>query len=230
MEDFPVNLADAIVGGVLLLSGVIAFAFGFIRVLLFIASFLGAILAIFQLFQPLKFLARDYIELELIADGVTIVAIFIIAFVLIATVGQLISRRVKGTGMGFLDRTLGFAVGLLSGAVVVSFTYAMMVRLIPSDDQPQWIREARALPLVIYGSQQLMRLAPEDALAEAERVAGTGRDRLMERLSFEDVLRLLLEPAPPAAPETPTDSEAETGYKGGERKQLDRLFEAQDAK
>ena len=131
MEDFPINVTDAVVATVLLASGLLAFAGGFIRVLLFIVSLLGAILATFHLFPVLSFLARDYIELKVIADVVTIVITFVAAFVLLSTIGQFISRRVKETGMGFLDRTLGFASGLLFGAVVVSFAYLVLARLVP---------------------------------------------------------------------------------------------------
>ncbi|MFQ5955959.1 MAG: CvpA family protein, partial [Kiloniellales bacterium] len=202
MEELPINITDGIVVAVLLTSGVLAFAGGFIRVLLFIVSLLGAILATFHLVPVLNSLARNYIAPQFLADAVTIVTIFVAAFVIVSTIGQLISRRAKETGMGFLDRTLGFAFGLVFGAVVVSFSYLILVRLIPPDDHPEWVQEARVLPLVIYGGQFLEGLAPEEPPTEEEAVPEEGRGRMSEALTFEEALRRVIAPGKPTPAET----------------------------
>ena len=195
--------------------------------LLSIVSGVGAILVTFHLFPVLNSFARDYIESELIADGATIVTVFVVALVLFSFVGQFVSRRVKESGMGFLDRTLGFAFGLVGGAVAVCLAYLFMVWLTPPDDHPEWLKEARVLPLVIYGGQLLRNLAPEETLVELEAAAEEGKAKVLEPLTAEEALRRLIRPKPV---ETPADSDQETGYKREERKQLERLFEAQEAK
>ena len=229
MEALPINFADVTVALVLLLSGLLAFARGFIKELLSIASWVGSIVITFHLFPMLSFLAREHIEPRILADAITIVTIFVVALIAFAMITPFISERVKKSGMGFLDRTLGLVFGLARGAVVVCLAYLLLVWLIPPEDHPDWVREARALPLVMYGSQQLKRLAPEETRAEVEAAAEEATGKVLESLTFEEVLRRLIEPGPRRPPERPADSGTETGYKKGERKQLERLFESQEA-
>lgn len=229
MEQFPINVTDAVVIGVLLASGLLAFARGFVRELLSIASWVGAILVTFHLSPELYFIARDYIELEAIADGVTILAIFVIALVLFSTIGHFISRRAREAGMGFLDRTLGFVFGLARGAVVVSLAYLALTWLMPRDEHPVWVREARVLPLVAYGGQVLKGLAPEDTFAQAQAAAERGLGPVLEEFSWKEALKRFVEGPSRAPAETVPDSDSRTGYKDEERKQLDQLIESQEA-
>lgn len=233
MEDFPINVTDAVVIGVLLASGLLAFARGFVSELLSIASWVGAILVTFHLFPAVNFLARDYIELELIADGVTILVVFVLALVLFSTVGHFIARRARASGMGFLDRTLGFVFGLARGTVMISLAYLALVWLMPRDEHPLWVQEARMLPLVAYGGHLLQRMAPADTFAQLEAAADSGLDSVLPPKTVKEALRLFIErvplPAPLPAAETAPDSDPDTGYKNEERKQLDQLIEAQEA-
>ncbi len=228
MEGLPINIADAIVLVVLLLSGLLAFARGFVKELLSIVGWVGSILITFHLFPLLSFLARERIETRFIADTVTVVTIFVVALIAFSMVAPFISKRVKASGMSFLDRTLGLVFGLARGAVVVCLAYLLLVWLVPPEDHPDWVREARALPLVMYGSQQLKRLAPEATRAEVEAAAEAAGKAVLEPLTFDEVLKRVLEPGPRPAPEEPADTGAKTGYKKGERKQLERLFESQE--
>jgi membrane protein required for colicin V production len=229
MEDFPINVTDAVVIGVLLASGLLAFARGFVSELLSIASWVGAILVTFHLFPVVSFLARDYIELELIADGVTILGVFVIALVLFSTIGHFIARRARAAGMGFLDRTLGFVFGLARGAVMISLAYLALVWLMPRDEHPVWVQEARVLPLVAYGGHLLQRMAPTDTFAQLEAAADQGLESVLPPKTVKEALRLFIERVPVPAAETPPDSDPETGYKNEERKRLDQLIEAQEA-
>jgi membrane protein required for colicin V production len=246
LDDLPFNIVDGIVVVVLLGSGLLAFARGFIRELLAIVGWVGSILATFHLFPKVNFFARDVfdeyivpgifadaveavpvlgkIDPHIIADGLTILVIFVGTLMLFTMAGHFISRRVKQSGMGFLDRTLGFAFGLVRGAVVVLIAFLLLSALTPPDDRPEWLQEARVLPLLIYGGEQLKGLAPDDAFADLSE----SLDAETESLTAEEALRRLLEPAPSQGEETPPDSEGEKGYNSGERDQIEQLMKANE--
>lgn len=246
MDQLPFNIVDGIVVVVLLGSGLLAFARGFIRELLAIAGWIGSILATFHLFPKTSFLARDLfddyiapgifadiveavpilgkIDPHIIADGLTIVVIFVATLTLFTMVGHFISRRVKQSGMGFLDRTLGFVFGLVRGAVVVLIAFLVVSALSPPDERPDWLREARVLPLLDYGGEQLRRLAPEDAFAEM----GASFDPETEPLGPEEALRRFLSPGPSRPKEEAPDSDGDKGYKSGERDQLEQLMKTNE--
>lgn len=246
MDQLPFNIVDGIVVAVLLGSGLLAFARGFIRELLAIVGWIGSILITFHLFPKASFLARelfdDYIapgifadiveavpilgkiDPHIIADGITIVVIFVASLMLFTMVGHFISRRVKQSGMGFLDRTLGFVFGLIRGVVVVLIAFLLVSALSPPDERPDWLREARVLPLLAYGGEQLRRLAPDDAFSEL----GESLDPEFSPLTPEEALRLFLSPGPTAPSEEAPDSDGEKGYKSGERDRLEQLMKTNE--
>ena len=73
------NFIDVIVLVVIGLSALIAFSNGFVNVVLWILSWVGAVVATVYFFPVAKPIAERYIAEPLIANVVTAVAIFIVA-------------------------------------------------------------------------------------------------------------------------------------------------------
>ena len=64
-----------------------------------------------------------------------------------------------------LDRTLGFGFGLARGLILVVIAYLFFTWLVPEDTQPQWIRDARSLPILKQTGAGIVSLLPEDPAA-----------------------------------------------------------------
>lgn len=220
MAGLEINLTDLVLLAILLISGVLAFFRGFTREVLSILGWLGAIAATLKLF-PLALPHVDrYLDPLLLAQTVTAVGLFLITLIALSILASLLARRIRNSHINALDRSLGFVFGLLRGAVLIALAYLVLVHFLPAEEeaQPRWVSEARALPLVQESAALLVSLAPENMRADLRhrlaRVAGGARS------AVEAGRRLkALEEALPS-----TDTPGETGYKGGDRKQLDRLF------
>jgi membrane protein required for colicin V production len=215
-----VNFIDIIVLVVIGLSALIAFSNGFVNVVLWILSWVGAVVATVYFFPMAKPIAERYIAEPLIANVVTAVAIFIAALIVCAILNQVISRAVRGSAIGAIDRSLGLLLGLVIGAVIVCGAYMLMVWAIPdARDQPQSVAEAKTLPMVQKGADLLRRMVPEYVIEQGQAVIDQGVKTLEDGNSVNETIQNL-SPTVPAQPlepgETgPTPAQPETAPTGG---------------
>lgn len=189
------SIADIVIVSVILLGGLLALIWGFVRVVLVIAAWVGASFATLYLFPLLKPYARDMIPITFIADAIAGIGIFVVALIILSIVADLVADAVRGTRIKALDRSLGLLAGLVLGGVVVCVGYAGLTIAIGTTEPPGWLKSAKLLPMVDYGSKLILKLVPE-RLREAGVAMG--------------------DPAPAGA--------AAAGYKPGERQALDNLI------
>lgn len=215
---------DILVIATLLISGAFAYARGFVHEVLSIVGWAGAAFATIYGTPVLKHFTRQFIEAPFIADLVTGILVFIVTLAVLSIITRQISKGVKESALGALDRALGFLFGLLRGAIIVGLVWIGYEWFVPPKEQPEWIFEARTIPMVVRGAEMLKSLVPpgeEDqngldpgadpnaaSSAPAEQGASDGRS--------------LLDRAINAVPKPPAKQE---GYDQKERNEMDRLFE-----
>jgi membrane protein required for colicin V production len=249
-----VNFIDIIVLVVIGLSALIAFSNGFVNVVLWILSWVGAVVATVYFFPFARPIAEKYIAEPLIANVVTAVAIFIVALIVCAVLNQVISRAVRGSAIGAIDRSLGLLLGLVIGAVIVCGGYMLMVWAIPDErDRPQSVAEAKTLPMVQKGADMLRNMVPAYVIEKGQAVIDQGVKTLGDPTNM--VPQPGTQPATPAQPgatqpgengatPAPAGGTGQTqgsnavpganpggqaptaGYKDAQRNDLDRLIES----
>jgi membrane protein required for colicin V production len=221
------TLFDVIVIGVVLVSSALALLRGFTNEVLSIIAWVVGALAALWLFPYLTPVLRGVISPEWLAAAIAAVGIFIVAYVIVAAFTSRWSDSLMDIHerAGLLDRTLGFIFGLARGLLIVTVAYLFFAWLVPnSDDQPDWIRNAKTRPLVEDTAALLFSLAPQPGSGTTN---GSG-DRTTAPLQSQPPRQQAA--PPPAEPrQTPPDSGADTGngpgYNPSERRGLDRLFE-----
>lgn len=219
MENFPINPADAVIAVVLLISAAFAFVRGFVREALGMAAWAGAAFAVVYAFEPAKPYVRGLIKKTLLADAVTLASIFLGTLIILTIVAHAVTARVRGSRLGGVDRSLGFAFGLLRGAVVMSLAYMFLVWAVAPEDRPAWIEEARFTPWVKGGAEMIRNLVPPEARAESAAIADDLKRRGEAAIGAEDGAE-----RPGEAGTHPAATE-EKGYEPDERKALDNLYE-----
>ncbi len=155
------NALDVIVLGLLAVSAAVGFARGAVReVFALIALVVAAGLAVFGLpvFGPI---VRGVVNPAWLGTAVSLVLVFVVAFVALRLIGAGIARQVQNTRMvGFLDRSLGLLIGLGRGLIVLGALYLMFNAATPLDLRPKWITEARTWPVASNMGRLLQQLAP----------------------------------------------------------------------
>lgn len=209
---------DILVIITLLISGAFGYSRGFVHEVLSIAGWIGASFATIHGTPVLKHFMMQFIGDPFIAALVTGILIFIGALIILSLLTRQISKGVKESALGALDRALGFLFGLLRGALVVCLVWIGYTWTTPPIDglYPPWVYQARTMPLILQGSDMLKALVPPDPNADPNAPKTQG--------GTPKYSRTLLDRATDFKPKTPTGSGA-SGYGRKERSAMDRLFE-----
>jgi membrane protein required for colicin V production len=247
-----VNFIDIVVLVVIGISALIALSSGFVNVVLWILSWVVAVFATVYFFPTFQPMVAQHISDALIANIVTAVAIFLVALILCTIVNQVISRIVRASPIGALDRSLGFVFGLVIGAALVCGAYMLMVFVVPDrKDWPQPVQEARTLPLVERGAALIRSMVPDYVIEKGTAAIDQGIRTLQDGKAATDTINKVNPepgsggetpnpaPAPAPSPDTgqtqgsnanpggnPDGQQATTGYKDAQRNDLNRLIES----
>jgi len=158
----PFSWLDVILAAIMLISGFLAMLRGLTREVLSILSWALAAVATLFFFPMYQAQARVYIEPALLADAVLAGGIFLVVLIIVSLITVRISDGVLDSRIGALDRTLGFVFGMARGLVLVVIAYLFFTWLVPEDTQPQWIQDARSLPILKKTGAGIVSLLPED--------------------------------------------------------------------
>lgn len=205
-----------------MISGLLAFIRGFVQEVLAVGAWVGAIAVAVFGFPYVRPYARDLIPHELAADVAAGAAIFVVALVVLSMLTRALSDRVKDSTLNALDRSLGFVFGLLRGAVLVCLAYIAVEWLMVPSQQPAWLRDARAMPLVEWGADQLKSLVPSETQKAGADAADDARDQARKVLETERLLRDIMTPEPKG----PSTAAERGGYDSKERREMERLLES----
>lgn len=209
-------ILDVVIVAVLLVSALFAFLRGFVHELLAIAAWAGAVLAAMYGVSHLAPAVRDLTGLGTMADFVAAMAIFLLVLVILTILTRMITKRVQSSSLSTLDRSLGLVFGLLRGALLICIAWIFVVWAVPKREFPEWVSEARILPVVEQGASYLYALVPEE-LQPRERP-----ELDSSALDLGRSFNLLVKPRPKN-----DGSLGLSGYNEHERKDMERLIETQ---
>ena len=219
METPPINLTDAAVVLVILISGLHAFFRGLVHEVLAVISWIGAALATIYGFPYARPYATELITVPLIADMVAGVGIFLVTLVVLSVLTNFVSRRIHQSALGPLDRSLGLVFGFLRGAVLIAVAWLALNLVLPREDHPKWIAKAKVRPLVEQGAVLLISVLPERLRRELGTKSGAATGGIEELQRLQDYRNLL---NPPAKDDAPS---GEPGYNTRERDEMRRAIE-----
>ena len=235
--DLPINLLDAIVIVVLLVSGIFAFMRGLTKEVLSIFAWVGAAVAVLQGYLPLQPYVRTYIEPNWVADIATAGGIFLLSLIVLTLIGHSISKQVQASAIGALDRSLGFLFGIARGAVIVTIAYLAYIWATEPEQRPGWSQEARSLILIETSGDMMRRLVPNwktttdalylpNSILSDEMINARPGSQVFRNLEQQRETQTTREPVE----KTNEDKEGESGYKAFERRLLDRVIQTTQEK
>lgn len=193
----------------LILAGSFLFALfrGFTTMVLTVFAWIGAILVTLYGSPAASRLLGGMVEPPALAGGLAIALVFILSLIGFKLLANLVGRRVRSGPAGLLDRSLGAALGLFLGALLVSTFYLAFASVWPERRHPDWIVEARTRPLVAWGAAMVAKTGPElfadleetprgEALIESWRKnydAGREQARELGETVYDEASRRLME-------------------------------------
>ena len=160
----PFEMLDLILGGIMLLSALLALTRGFTREVLSLVSWgLAAAAGLFAAFnQELVAFALDYVQSDVIARIGVGGGVFLIVLIVLSVISVRVADWVLDSAAGPFDRTFGLLYGLLRGLVLVAIAYLFYVWLVPPEKREDWVRDARSLAVIERTGEFITDFLPAD--------------------------------------------------------------------
>ena len=181
MSDLPVTLFDLIVGGIVILSTLLALSRGAVREALGLATWIGAIVAAVYAFEPVRPMLLEAIGNELLTDAATLAVVFFIPFFALRLLSGMIARAVSGSALGPVDNLLGLGFGFARGALIVCSGYLVGSVIVAREQHPDWVQTAMLKPQVEQGADWLATLLPPGLLDASKEAASEAAADAAER-------------------------------------------------
>ncbi len=226
MENMPINIVDIITLVVLLLSGILATMRGFVREVLSIGAWVGAAVVAIYGYHPLRPHVDQLTDIALLGDIITAAGLFLVSLVAFSVLSAQISKGVKESSVGSLDRALGFLFGLARGAFLVCLIYLGASLVFEEKDMPDIARSAKSYPYVKMASEKLLSLAPENFKSGSQDAGNEIRQSIDDAAALKRLNERLNNPKPAAPTNGQKDGQKDQpGYSDEERSQLDSLIQ-----
>ena len=155
---------DAIVLAVIALSAIVAYFRGFVRELLSIGAWIGAVVLALAL-QPWSrsFFTNIFQTQGWLADVAGLAAVFVVILIILKLLINWIGGMVRASALGGVDRALGVLFGLARGAFLVALAYIAAGAFLPATERwPDPVRTARSLPHIADGAARLVGMLPPE--------------------------------------------------------------------
>ena len=223
------------------ISALVGVSSGFVKMLLWVLSWIGAVIATILLYPYVLPTISKHISEPILANIATGVGIFVVALIFCFILNGMISRLVRASSLGALDRSLGLLFGLALGTTVICGAYMLLAWAIRDPNEwPDTVRTARVLPLVETGARYLETLLPPDLLEIGEAAMDQGVKTLEKTNELNQQYNNLNQggqtgadsgthtsPASGAVPGAvnPGGQAGETGYNDAERNDLNRMIQ-----
>lgn len=150
---------DIVLAGVVFGTVLGGFARGFARTALgMISMILGIVLGFWFYGVPGAFFG-ELLRSEMAAKVLGFLSIYFVVVGAGAVLGWLIAKAFKFTGLSWLDRTLGGAVGAFKGAIFVIAIVAVLLAFSPKQP-PEWIARSKVVPYASDAAGVLAEIAP----------------------------------------------------------------------
>jgi membrane protein required for colicin V production len=176
------TIVDAIIGGIVFVSVILGFARGFTRETLKLASWICGGILTFAGVPFVRTIAKQFIANDMIADGTSIVGLFIVFLILFNIISHVLSGLIRDSMLGSLDSSLGVLFGFARGFTIICGFQIAMSMFLPYDKYPEIIKNNRFAPLIFQGSDILLKIAPSSVLSyiqEQQRIQNSTATQIL---------------------------------------------------
>ena len=193
MDNYSPILFDALVLATVFISIIVSVARGFLRDILSIVVWIGAIaLGYFGSVNLTPFLSKYMVQIAWLNWAVG-GAIIIIGLFIGSIINGYFVKLFKMTSPSILDRSFGFLFGFVRGIFLVSLAFITIQAFLPKEISPYWFKESKLKFLLQNGGSAIIYLMPaqiDKNLGKVEALRlNNSSPKVFERLnlpSFKD--------------------------------------------
>lgn len=157
-----ITILDGVLLGVMLISAFLAMMRGFIREVFSIGTWIAAAAAALFFHSLLVPYIEPYVGNDLLSQALSAAAVFFITLILVSFITIRISDFILDSGVGPIDRTLGFMFGALRGLLIVVVALMLFNGLVQREKRPTWVTNAQSLPILTEIGGRITAALPEN--------------------------------------------------------------------
>ena len=155
---------------------IISMLYGYIRGLvketlsilsIFLSGYLSTIL-----YPNISLFIKEYIEMVILADGISFVVLFILIYSIISILSNLIVTSIYNTPLKIFDKNFGIIFGFFRSLLIFSLLNILLIWVFWKNTIPTYITEAKSMVLVNYSSRKILDILPENSLLKIKSVFG----------------------------------------------------------
>ncbi|MDP1553950.1 MAG: CvpA family protein [Hyphomonas sp.] len=173
-----ISAFDGIALGVIVISALMAFARGFLRELATLGAFIGALAAAYYARKFLHGTVADLLPAgshPLAPDIILVVTAFLIVYVIVAWLGQSLSKSIMTNGdIGLFDHIAGLVFGVIRGGVALVFFAVLLSVGLEDDRVPPFIQDSLSYPILAGAANTVTGEAREVSRSAVPDVPASG--------------------------------------------------------
>ncbi len=155
------NWLDYLFIAILIGSVISGFTRGLARMLVGIFAIVLGILFACRWYTDAGFYVREYMNSAAMANATGFFLVMFGFIILGSLVGALLATAFKWVGLGWMDRLMGAAFGVVRAALV-AIVVVMIATAFPQTPFPETVARSRFAPYVISASEVLIMATPQD--------------------------------------------------------------------
>jgi membrane protein required for colicin V production len=136
---------------------------------------------------------------------------------------------VRESALGPLDRSLGLLFGVFRGALIVCVALLIVDNFYPPENRPDWLKDARTLPVVQVGADILRDLVPQSVVAQTQTTAEAAKAQAQKAAEIGQAIQIISSAGQPAGAATGTESAGspeDSGYNDADRKAMEKALQS----
>ena len=173
-----ISAFDGIALGVIVISAIMAFARGFLRELATLGAFIGALAAAYYARKFLHGTVADLLPTgshPLAPDIILVVTAFLIVYVIVAWLGQSLSKSIMTNGdIGLFDHIAGLVFGVIRGGVALVFFAVLLSVGLEEERVPPFIQDSLSYPILARAADAVTGEAREVSRSGAPVAPASG--------------------------------------------------------
>jgi membrane protein required for colicin V production len=162
------NWLDYVLGMMALASVIGGLRRGFARTVVGMVGLVAATLGAVWMYGTAASFFLDYVSHKTIAGLLGFFVVFGLISLAGSVVAWIVQKAVKAAGLGWFDRLLGAAIGLVQ-ATLVAIAMIMALTAFSRNPPPKSVVESQIAPYVIGASEALVALAPRELRDEFDK-------------------------------------------------------------
>jgi membrane protein required for colicin V production len=184
------NNFDFLMFGIIGFSALFAIVRGFLKSFISFAGWVLSMAIGMKFYFLLEPIVSKYVTLGVVAAVIAGISLFLISSIIIAIINNIFYICFEAISGGLLDRSIGLLFGLLRGCLLVSFTFYILLMIMPqlgvkdakelknqsasSAYIPHWAKNSKTILLLNRGSLYIDEIMPLDFRRKLKEVLSNG--------------------------------------------------------